>query len=644
VTDPSRYAELFRSEAREHLGTLTRLLLLLEREPDRPGVLEELFRSVHTLKGSSAAMGYEAASELAHGLEHLLARMREGSVRADAAVVDLLLQGADALETAVDRPSEPPPAVILDRLGAYAAVDAAASSADPPAPLQPARAGASGPVLRVTVRLDREVVLPAVRAAMALRVARELGEVVEVVPTEAAMLAGELEGAFSFAVVGEVDSARLEEAVRGVGEVESVEMAVDVVGVGVGEPTAARTPSKPARAGAIVRVPQVRLDALVDQVGELMIARDRLRRAAAAEAGSELEESLDAVSRLIEELREEIMRLRMVPVGEVFDRFPRMVRDAARALDRKVELEISGRDEEVDRGLLNEVADLLVHLLRNAVDHGIEPPREREKAGKPPAGRIRVSASREGSTVRIEVRDDGRGLQRERILEAAAERGLLPARGGDVSDAELWGLLTTAGFSTSERITDVSGRGVGLDMVRSRVQALGGSLEIRSEVGKGAAFALRLPLSLTLVRALRLRAGGAYYSIPLSGIVEVAEVAEHDGRTLKVRDEILPALDLRRLLASGVAGEGEEGEEAVVVIEFGGRRAGLIVEGLEGQHQAVVKPFDAPRPMVEVFSGATILPDGRPSLILDPARCVARATTEEADRSATDNSRKDAER
>ena len=632
MTDTSRYAELFRSEAREHLGAMTRLLLLLERDPGRPGVLEELFRSVHTLKGSSAAMGYEGASELAHGLEHLLGRMREGTVRSDAAAVDLLLQGADALERAIDLPSEPPPPVILDRLGAYA--ELVPAKKEPPdaraaAPAdRPAAGGATRQRTRVTVRLEPDTALPAVRAAMVLRAARALGEVVEVRPAEERILAGDLSGPFSFLVLGEADAGRLEAAVRGVGEVEAVEVAPLAAGAGAA-PGAAGGTSEPAtppgsRLGAIVRVPQARLDALVDQMGELLIARDRLRRLVRVAAGSEVEESLDAVSRLIDDLREEVMRLRMVPVGEIFDRFPRMVRDAARALGREVELEISGREEEVDRGLLNEVADLLVHLLRNAVDHGIEPPGEREVAGKPRAGRIRVAAAREGSAVRIVVSDDGRGLQRGRILEAAAARGLIERSDAEVSDAELAVLLTTAGFSTSERVTDVSGRGVGLDMVRSRAQALGGSLDIRSEPGRGASFALRLPLSLTLVRALRFAAGGAYYSVPLSGVLEVAEVAEQvDGR-VQVRDAAVPALDLREIFAGGV-GAGGEVDPAIVVIESGGARAAVVVDALEGQHQAVVKPFEAPRGMLAIFSGATILPDGRPSLILDPARVVAMA-------------------
>jgi two-component system chemotaxis sensor kinase CheA len=616
--DESRYAELFRSEAREHLGSITRLLLILERDPERAGVLDELFRSVHTLKGSSAAMGYEAATELTHGLENLLERLRSGSLRADGAVVDLLLQGADALERAIHRPADATSAVILDRLSAYAApaadggVTAVRSTGSPPAQ--------ASDRLRVTVRIDGEAALPAVRAVMVLRAARELGQVWDIEPEEEGMLAGQLEGPFSFAVSADIDAVALEAAVRAVGEIESVE----VEGPNAAAPTSAPVRAERPDLGPIVRVPQTRLDSVVDQMGELMIARDRLRRTAAPEPGSELEETLDAVSKLIDQLRREIMRLRMVPVGEVFDRFPRMVRDAARSLGRRVELEISGRDEEVDRGLLNEVADLLVHLLRNAVDHGIEPPGERIAAGKPETGRIRLSAAREGSTVRIEVSDDGRGLQRDRIIATATQRGLVEPSDVDLTDAEVWSLVTMAGFSTSEKITEVSGRGVGLDVVRSRAQILGGSLEIRSGGGEGASFALRLPLSLTLMRALRFRAAGALYSIPLSAVVEVVAVDEDESGMVRLRDELLPAVDLPALFSLEPRGK-STGEEAVVVVEFGNARMGLIVEALEGQHQVVVKPFDPPRPMLDLFSGATILPDGCPSLIVDPVRLAALA-------------------
>jgi two-component system chemotaxis sensor kinase CheA len=473
------------------------------------------------------------------------------------------------------------------------------------------------------VRFDPAAALPAVRATMALRAARGLGEVVGVDPPEERVLAGELEGELRFRVLGPVEADRLEAAMRGVGEVQSVVVEPEPAGeeAETQRVSVAEGEGGGAGEGPIVRVPQARLDSVVDEMGELMIARDRLRRVAGAVAAPELEEALEGVSRLVDGLREEIMRLRMVPIGDVFDRFPRMVRDAARSLGRRVELRIGGREEEVDRGLLNEVSDLLVHLLRNAVDHGIEPPAERRAAGKPETGVIRLSAAREGSMVRIEVADDGRGLQRERILATATARGLVPGGGRELEDADLWGLVTAPGFSTSDQVTDVSGRGVGLDVVRSRAQALGGSLEIRSDAGQGASFSLRLPLSLTLIRALRFEAGGALYSIPLSAVQEVAEVEEAGEDRVRVRGAALPAVDLHRILG----GDGRGAEAAVVVVEVGGARAGMIVAGVEGQHQAVVKRFDAPAPMLDLFSGATILPEGRPSLIVDPARLIAMA-------------------
>jgi two-component system chemotaxis sensor kinase CheA len=628
MMDGSRYAELFRSEAREHLGTITRLLLVLEREPGRAIVLDELFRAVHSLKGAAAAMGYSVASGVAHGLEDLLDGLRRGAVRPDAAVVDLLLQGADALERAIEQPDEPAPRAILDRLATYAGSGAAPRPRPVPRATEPVtEAGAGG--WRVRVRFDPAAALPAVRATMALRAARGLGEVVGVDPPEERVLAGELEGELRFRVLGPVEAERLEAAMRGVGEVQSVEVEAEPAEAEpeVESVDAPRGAGGGAGEGPIVRVPQVRLDSVVDEMGELMIARDRLRRVVGAGGSGtapELEDALETVSRLVDGLREEIMRLRMVPIGDVFDRFPRMVRDAARSLGRRVELRIGGRDEEVDRGLLNEVSDLLVHLLRNAVDHGIEPPDERRAAGKPETGVIRLSAAREGPMVRIEVAADGRGLQRERILATATARGLVAGGGSEMEDADLWGLVTAPGFSTSDRVTDVSGRGVGLDVVRSRAQALGGSLEIRSEAGQGASFSLRLPLSLTLIRALRFEAGGAVYSVPLSAVQEVAEVEEAGEDRVLVRGAPLPVVDLHRILADdGAADRGMEA--AVVVVEVGGARAGMIVAGVEGQHQAVVKRFDAPTPMLDLFSGATILPEGRPSLIVDPARLIAMA-------------------
>ena len=631
----SRYAELFRSEAREHLAAIDRLLLRLEREPAWRELVDELFRSVHTLKGASAAMGFAAAERIAHAMEESLADLRRGTTAPEPALIELLLEGADALARAIDEPERTGTGELLERLGkgevsgsAQAERAARAENAGDDGRLrEDRRAGdagvgaarrrpTAGAGLQVRIRMTPECAMPAVRAAMALRAVRAVTEVLRCEPDEEEILSGRLAGEVVLWVRGGVEAATLESLIRGVGEVEGVE---------IGGEGAGRAPLPRATVGAIVRVAQARLDRLVDQMGELLIARDRLSRRAEEAAGedSALRDALDAVTRLIDELREEILRLRMVPVGEAFDRFPRLVRDAARSLGRAVELEIAGQHEEVDRGLLNEVADLLVHLLRNAVDHGIEPPAEREAAGKPRVGRIRLSAAREGATVRIEVADDGRGIDRDRVLRTARERGLV---GDDVpaDDEAVLALLTTPGFSTSTRVTEVSGRGVGLDVVRARARALGGSLEISSESGEGSSFALRLPLSLTLIQALRFEAAGAYYSVPLAAVGEVAgmEVMEPDG--VRLRGEWVPTLDLRALLVGGEGAE-RDAEPSVIVVTFGDRRAALLVGALVGQHQAVVKPVDLPAGTVPIFAGATVLPEGRPSLVLDPAAVVAMA-------------------
>ncbi|HET7321366.1 MAG TPA: chemotaxis protein CheW, partial [Longimicrobiaceae bacterium] len=368
---------------------------------------------------------------------------------------------------------------------------------------------------------------------------------------------------------------------------------------------------------------------LLDHLGELVIARDRLERQAARLADSELGEAVAAVTRLVGGLRDEVLGLRTVPVGEVFGRFPRLVRDAARALGREVALELVGEDEELDRSLTSELGDLLVHLVRNSVDHGIEPPEEREREGKDRVGHLRLAAERTRGGVVVRVEDDGRGLQRNRILERAVERGLVPAgRAEALTDDEVFRLITLPGFSTAAEVTEVSGRGVGLDAVRARVAALGGALEVSSEEGEGTTFSLRLPLSLSLVRVLLLEAAGETYAVPTSAVVEVGEFAEHEveraeeGEWLDVRGERLSLLRLPSLLEV-------EARSApplpVLVLEGAERRFALAVDRLLRQRELVVKPFDGTLQMVKVFSGAALLADGRPCLMLDAARLAARA-------------------
>lgn len=617
----SRYTELFLAEAREHCSAVNRLLLELEKRPDHPTAVDGIFRAVHSLKGASAAMGYGAAASLAHTMESVLEPVRAGTLRVDAELVDLLLGAADALERAVECPDAAPTApldALLARVGGTSPPQLREVRATPPDETTVAAAATRAVRVRVSVA---GAMLPAARAVIALRNVRALGGVREVDPPEAAIEAGELGDRFSFVLDTDVEDDQVRQAVVAAGEVVSVE---------IDDLTPVRAAEVLARSEPVVRVKQSRLDALLDQVGELVVARDRLRRASAGSDAPELDEVVDSVSALVGSLRDEILRLRMVPVDEVFDRFPRVVRDAARALGKRVELELAGRHEEVDRGLLNECADLLVHLLRNAVDHGIELPEERRAAGKREVGRISLTAVRDASVVEFRVEDDGRGLQRDRIVRVAVARGLVDARkAGRLSETEIDSLILRAGLSTAERVTDVSGRGVGMDVVLSRVEAMGGTIEIRSRAGEGTLFTIRLPLSLSIVRSLRVGAAGQNYLVPVASIVEVAEV-EHPELSrrgadlfVRLRDATLPAIDVSALFGSGSAGR-REGLVPLVVVSGGGTRVALLVDALHGQQEAVAKPFDATLGVIDVFSGAALMADGRPALILDPLRLAGR--------------------
>ena len=369
-----------------------------------------------------------------------------------------------------------------------------------------------------------------------------------------------------------------------------------------------------------VRIELARLDALLDLVGELVIVRGRLQALTKGLALPALQEAMDDATRLIGDLQAEIMTSRLVPVGQVFDRFPRLVRDVARALGKDVLFSIEGKEIELDRSVLDEIGEPVVHLLRNAVDHGLEAPAAREAAGKARAGRLVLSAQRDRNAVLITVQDDGKGIDRGRVLARALQLGLVPPGTERLDDDALLKCIAHPGFTTSDAVTSVSGRGVGVDAVVSRVRALGGSVELQTAPGTGTRITLRLPVTLAIVRALLARVGAERYALPLTHVRETLErraavVQPVQGREMLVlRDEVLPLLRLREVVQlPGVA----QADEEIVVIERGERRAALVVDELTAQEDIVVKAFDGARDGLALFSGATILADGAPALIVD---------------------------
>ena len=620
--DLSRYAELFLTESREHLSAINHLLLELERAPTASEPVTAIFRAVHTIKGMSATMGYAAVAELSHELETLLDRVRHGRLAVTGEVLDACFAAADALERAIES------GAAEGGDGSGAGIESAVArlrALGAPAPAEPPTAeageasGSTGQLVRV--RLETQTPLKGARAFLIVKRAESLGRVHGVTPGLEALQAERFDRSFTLRIDTVADRATIERTIRSVGSVEHV--AVEGAGAGGESPArgaprqAADTAGRPARH---VRMDLRRLDSMMNLIGELVITRGRLDAIARQTADPALTDAMDQASRLVSQLQDEIMLSRMVPVWQVFDRFPRLVRDAVRSSGKDVELVVEGKEIELDRSMLDEIGDPVVHLLRNAIDHGIETPAERRAAGKTERGCLTLSCARERSSVVVRVTDDGRGIDRARVLAKARAMGLVDEAKAELTDEELIRLIGKPGFSTAERVTDLSGRGVGIDVVYTRVRGLGGSVEIRSVAGQGTTVTMRLPVTLAIVRALLARVDEETYAVPITHVRETVSLERTRPRTVRgaevlpLRDDVLPLMRFRRLLELPAA---DARGTQVIVLEAGDRRLGLVVDELTGQQDIVVKQFDAVRGGAAIFSGATILPDGSPALILD---------------------------
>ena len=627
--DLSQYAELFLAESREHLSACNHLLLEWERRPAAPEPVGGIFRAVHTVKGMAATMGYARVADLAHRMENLLDHLRRGGQPPADETLQLLFRATDALEKSVDlavagreRDADVADVVAdLDRAMARLA-PAAAPRALPAEPeLVPLRLGGTGRLVSVVLR--PEAPLKGGRAMLIVRKARSLGEVQGVAPPPAAFEAEDFDGRVAFQLETARTAAEIEAAIRSVGDVERV-----TVGGGEAERDEEHVTPVESAGGRSrhIRVDLRRLDALMDLIGELVTAKGWLNELAAERRDPAIDDVAIQVSRLSADLQAEIIQARMTPVWQVFDRFPRLVRDVARQLDKQVAFKVEGKEIELDRAILDELGDPLVHLLRNAVDHGIEAPAERRKRGKKPEGEIVLAAVRERSSVAISITDDGRGIDRAQVLAKARREGLVDAHTDALTDDQLLRVLARPGFSTAATVTSVSGRGVGIDVAMTKIRALGGSIEIRTEPGKGTSFVLRLPVTLAIVRALIAAVGQERYALPLTYVAETAEfgaiaMTTMEGREAMVlRDRVIPLVHLRTLL--NVGGDAPPARRPVIVLEMGERRTGVVVDGMLGQQEIVVKGFEAPQGTLPVFSGATIMGDGVPALILDAAGLV----------------------
>lgn len=632
----------FISEAQEQLASMEQLLLRLEDTPDDRDLLDALFRCAHTVKGSAGIFGLEPVVAFTHHVETLLDLLREGHVVLTPALSTLLLRCNDTIGHLVTQADDTPGdcahrAALIAELQTYSGASTPAVAAAAPA------LPAAAPGIRrwhIRARFGSDTFRNGMDPLAIVRYLDRLGTVAQAMCDTTAIPALDqiepescylqvtltlqtdagrdaIEGAFSFVR----DDCQL--------QIDAEPTATAIAATIAAAPPVTATTAPPAKPretppedGRFIRVQADRLDTVINLLGELVIAGAGASLLSRQARNSPLVEVHQQITRLIEEIRNGTLQLRMVPIGETFARFRRVVRDTASELEKDVALEIVGGETELDKSVVERIADPLMHLVRNALDHGLETPAERIALGKPAQGRLTLSACHESGSILIRIDDDGRGVRRDKVLARAWERGLVE-RGTIPADADILKLLFAPGFSTAEAVTNLSGRGVGMDVVKRNIEALRGTVAIHSTEGAGSRIEIRLPLTLAIIDGFLVGVEGSKFIFPLDAVVEVIESRptatplDPRGRSVvELRGQVLPVLSLRKLYAlDSPAPE----RSSVVVIQSGGQRYGVMVDQLLGQHQTVIKPLGRMFRSLRGMSGSSILGNGEVALIFDVA-------------------------
>lgn len=663
----NEYRDLFLAEAREYLQTLNTALLALEHNPDSKEILQEMFRVAHSLKGMSATMGYTALAGLTHQLESVLDLLRHGALQVDSLVANVLFEALDLLEMLLERLDEPdahqkPLEKVVSRLrvlegrpddGSFNYIPVASLMLDEFEKTTIREALSHGEqALLVEVRLEQTCLLKSVRAYMVCRTLEKAGHLVKTAPSLHDLEEERFAESFCLVVLTSLPESDLRAELSQIAEVEAVFIAA-VPGEMVAENRPARVSPAPLPEKLVdtyrappepetgeemkkglrrekektVRVETDKLDKLINLVGELVVNRTSVVEQGKAGATAEMSGAVEQLDRITTDLQSAVMKLRMVPIKQVFDRLPRMVRDLSQEKGKKVNLVVRGEDTELDRSIVNQIGDPLVHLLRNAVDHGIESPAERVSAGKPETATIQLEARHEGSYVMVRVSDDGRGIDPGKVRAKALEKGLLGALEAQrLSDEEAVRLIFDNGFSLAEQVTDISGRGVGMDAVRTVIESMNGSTEVKTAVGQGTHFYIRLPLTLAIIKALLVQVSGEIYALPIEAIRENLYVTPAEiktiqkGKVITLRNEVLPLLCLDEAL--GLPPSKRDEVLSVVVAEASDRKAGLVVDVLLGQQEIVIKSLSKVVEGIRGVAGATVLGNGKVALILDVSKLI----------------------
>ncbi len=640
MSETDTYRALYVAESREYLEAIVKNLLLLEKGTDH-GPIDEIFRAAHSLKGMSASMGFSGMERLCHAMEDVFSIVRNGKAEFNQSLGDLLLAVTDEIESMLDAIEAGEDGNLPDLESKISALSewredssggkltgASKSTSDQAAPVDNAVEGDADYLIKIG--MDPLCDSRNLRGMLLLQNLGSIGEIVSCSPPESVIEDGVFDGAIELGLrtdAGE-EAVRAASQVTGVKNLEIIrhDRSEEPVRTSLaelnrnGEPEIKEglVPEGKGREVRNIRVDIARLDQMMNLVEDLVINRGRIQQIARKNQLKELEETLNMVGRSVSDLQNLMMNIRMIPLTHIFNRFPRVVRDIARREEKEVELLIEGGDVELDRSVMEGLNDPLLHLIRNAIDHGIELPAERTAAGKPETGHLRIAARRESENVIILIEDDGKGIDPRRVRAKAIERGVVTEESaGTLSDEGVYDLLFLPGFSTAEKVTDISGRGVGLDVVRTAVDALKGSIRVESAPGKGTSFELLLPPTMAIVNVIMVRINGRRCAIPVNNVVEVASLASvrtyrigtHE--TVMLREEVLPLDRLDDMF--GNAGHAE----ILVVLQHQNRKRSIVVDMIEGQQEVVIKPLGHLIGSCRGISGVTIPGDGEVVPVLD---------------------------
>ena len=691
--DTSQYMDLFIDETKEHLQSLNEHVLVLEKEPENEDTINEIFRAAHTLNGMAGTMGFARMQRLTHDLENVFSEIRNGNMKANAKLIDVLFRGLDALESYLDvissegnEGTEDNEDIIQD-LNSLLEEQNGGEPAGTEKKQEKAKETASGTdaidrsrikydkipigefeksaivsakeegknIYGITVYLQEACILKAARAFLVFKSVESKGELIKSVPSTEQIEDEEFDFDFSWILATTESKESIKKLIQNVSEIgevyiddfdvpDQLEMKQEEIRPEVVEKPAESAPDpqpakkaeepqtqakkQKAKVGSrSVRVDIDKLDVLMNLVSELIIAKNGLVSTSGTEVQpgetQSFHEQIEYLERVTTNLHESVMKVRMVPIDSVVNRFPRMIRDLNRKLNKKMELYMTGEETELDRTVIDEIGDPLMHLLRNSADHGLESNAERVRLGKPEVGSIFLDAYQDGNNVIIEVRDDGAGIDVEKVRKKALMKGTITEKQAEtMTDKDYIDLLFQPSFSTADKITDVSGRGVGLDVVKTKIEALGGSISAKTVAGEGSTFTIQLPLTLAIIQALMVEVGSEKYAIPLSSINGIEDMPKEEIRfvqskeVIHLRGSVIPILRLHEIL-NAQKPEEDPDSLVIVVIKKGEQRVGLIVDSLIGQQETVIKSLGHHITNDKLFSGATILGDGEVALILD---------------------------